>query len=184
MPIRGKLVVFVLFLVSIAAGVFSVWYNHHMTHRALEMFGPDSVWLIVHGPHVELLELSDSRHDDLVGGGNDLSVDDLAKHVARRLDVSTSSGLIHARNALRQDASYNWNPPQSNCEPDWQYALRFTDDEKVTTLLFDFKSRLIQVPGRRLKISMSVKFSSGLESYFEEQFEGWPQRTDLQPKNE
>jgi len=169
MQIGGKLVVLLLFLLGVAGALFAIWFNHQATYRTTSRFGSHTVGLIAHACDVELLELSD-KDPQVMGDVHEmLNIDGKRLRVVGTRDVSEARGLIHARHALRQDASFDWHGSRRDCDPAWRYALRFHENDETSTLAFDFSCSRIYVLDRQIEVSLVAKIAHGLEDYFGEQ---------------
>jgi hypothetical protein len=135
---RGKLAVLTMFAVALAAAMFAWWWNYSRGQRALEFYGPKAAHLIRTAPKVELL---------LVGISDADPVETLPESgpVMRVIDISRAPGLVHARTALLDDASYDWNAvalPQ-----EFEHCLRFSDGKDQVVLAFGTPSGRILIEG-------------------------------------
>ncbi len=83
--------------------------------------------------------------------------------------VAGQSGLIHLRHSLVQDGSFNWSSPLSDCQPDWQYALRFEDAGASVTVVLDFSCEQLLAPDMDKQISIQP-MAKGLEEFIRAQF--------------
>src|SRR5262245_46257806 len=113
---RGKLAVLTMFALALAAAAFAWWWNYSRGQRALGFYGPRAANLVRTAPKVELLVL---------GTGDSDPVESLPESgpVARIIDISRAPGLVHARTALLDDASYDWD--DSVVAPQvFEYCLR------------------------------------------------------------
>jgi hypothetical protein len=91
--------------------------------------------------------------------------------VEARVDGSQTAGLIHVRQALLADGSYDWQADRSDCVPSWDYGLRFGPPaDRVTVFISLNCSRLTVLESGK---SVSVEpISKGLKKFLEEQFAG------------
>ena len=161
--IRGKFVILFVFTLGVAAALFAIWYNHRLTSRALAFLGPEVAPLVTRARQVELLRFSGTD-----GSGDWLSVDNLRLKIDARRDISDAPGLIHARHALRQNASYIWDVPAEHVEPRWDCALRFVRPPDAAVLVFDFTSGRALVLQNGNMATMGGKLAEGLQRYLEE----------------
>jgi hypothetical protein len=123
--ISGKWLIIGVVAVALAGAGGSWWFRYQSTHRVAEFWGSDVARLIRDAPRVELLRL---------GSPNTIGLEssDVAHEVetANYHDVSKGRGLVHLRNALLQDRSYDWPPQPKKPRSYWSWALRFRDDRK------------------------------------------------------
>src|SRR5262245_471220 len=93
----GKLVILGVVAIATVAAAASWWFRYKATHRAAEFWGSEDARLIRDAPIVEMYE------------------------PAR--DISAARGLVHLRNALLEDRSFQW--PSKPVSPDvhWKQGL-------------------------------------------------------------
>jgi hypothetical protein len=191
----GKIVVIGVFVVALAAASFALWWNINRARRSLEFWGKDAVRLIQHGKAVELLELqpaetpANSLADQPSTAENpaaEIRYQDRPLVVKRRLDLSQARGLVHARHALTDDASFVWDDAVNASQPaTWDYAIRFSQTPAATSgdasspgdssaadevlLLLDLENRrLANVHGRR-EVTVIPKISEGWQIFLAKQ---------------
>ena len=180
MQIRGKWVILTVMGISVAAALFAVWFNHRLTHRTTAAFRPDVIRLIAGKNKVELLELD--GFGERVGGDDSspetsqtVTVHGKRLRIVSVRDISEAAGLIHARYALRQDASFDWAASAddriSSAEfvPSWDCALRFSDAHGQALLIVDTLGGLLHVEPIGADVVMSEKLRGGLRIYIDEQ---------------
>ena len=135
---RGKLAVLTMFAVALAAATFAWWWNYSRGQRALEFYGPKAAHLIRTAPKVELLVL---------GTAESSAIEPLPEFgpVSQIVDISRAPGLVHARTALLDDASYDWNAfplPQV-----FRHLVRFSNGEDEVMLVFSEPRGRVMVAG-------------------------------------
>jgi hypothetical protein len=133
MKVSGKLVIVSIMTVALAAAGASWWFRYTATHRAAKFWGPGVARLIRDAPKVKLLRLGSPNTIGLHSSA-------IAQYVetADYLDVSKGRGLVHLRNALLEDRSYDWPAQPKKQHSFWSWALRFGDDatdESATILI-------------------------------------------------
>jgi hypothetical protein len=182
----GKIVVIGVFVVALLAASFALWWNINRARRSLEFWGKDAVKLIQHGKAVELLELQPAATPAAENPAGELRYQDRPLVVKRRLDLSQARGLVHARHALTDDASFVWDDAVSGSQPaTWDYAIRFSASPAATSadasspgdssageevlLLLDLENRrLANVHGRR-EVTVIPKISEGWQIFLAKQ---------------
>ncbi len=148
----GIAVVVIIVLLGMSAGAVSIWWRWEQGKRALEFWGRDAAQRIRHAPQVELLQLSDSGD------------------VTERKDISKLAGLLHARHALIEDASFDWTKSLPDVwikEETWSYAVRFTMDGEHTTVAFDLSRRRIRHVEAGSEIVLTKQINDGWRKYTE-----------------
>ncbi len=135
---RGKLAVLTMFALALAAATFAWSWNVSRGKRALEFYGPEAAHLIRTAPQVEILLVAARTPEP-----EEELVDGLA--VNRKIDISKAPGLIHARTALLDDASYDWNAkPLSQS---FRFGIRFANGQNEVVLLVGLPRGTIIVAG-------------------------------------
>lgn len=135
-PTGGKLVILFIFGLSAVMGGYAWWHHYHQGRKCLELWGSEAGALIRYAPVVEAIELADddgSAVDKLQIGGQ-------TRAFRRLVVISKTPGLVHGRQALIEDASFQWDAPESSDLGEWTYALRFVDEDRQVTIAFDIAS--------------------------------------------
>ena len=134
---RGKLVILFIFGLSTAMGVYAWWHNFQQGRRCLALWGSDAATLIRFAPQVEILELAPPASD--ASDQPTLQFSEQTFSIVHAKDITAVRGLIHARQSLIEDATFDWNASSraSGRHEDWQYAMRFTAADRTATLVFD-----------------------------------------------
>jgi hypothetical protein len=134
----GKWLIVAILAVALAAGAFSWWFRWSATHRAAELWGPEAAATIRDALHIEAYRLTDagSETDETLVAGN------RAYAVERRVDVSKGPGLVHLKQALLEDRSFDWEATFDTglLVPRWALVFHPLPDRQSTeaaTLLFD-----------------------------------------------
>lgn len=150
---RGKLAVLTMFALALAAATFAWWWNYSRGQRALEFYGPKAAHLIRTAPKVELL---------IVGPHDAAAAESVPNFgpVIRTIDISKAPGLIHARTALLDDASY-----QSHVDPVPQVFNRFVrfkdGDDEVVLVFSETRGRILIDGSNRDSLQLIEKTADG-----------------------
>ena len=147
---RGKIVIVLIVGVAVAMAGYTCWHHYRKGYQALRFWGQQAATLIRHAPQVELFQLAGDRQgDDEVFIGKEapesvLRIGDQDILVLQRDDISTMRGLVHARHTLIVDRNFKW--PQSVTDPatNWDFALRFSDQQQQVTLVFSLQQRVVR----------------------------------------
>ncbi|HEV3003452.1 MAG TPA: hypothetical protein VGX78_03280 [Pirellulales bacterium] len=164
--IEGKHAILVVFAIGLIGAVGSSWYHRTAQRLVLEFWGPEAAILIVDAPRAEALRLAPAADDD----GPDVDFGGAHFTVIERVDVSRAPGLIHLRQSLLHDGSFDWSAPSDDCRPQWDYALRFSRDEHVATVLVAFNCRRLKLAGSAREAGIAP-LAAGLERFLAEQFD-------------
>jgi hypothetical protein len=164
MQSSGKLVIFGIVGVALAAAGASWWYRYSATRRAAEFWGARAVQLIRDAPVVELLRLAKPEHPDQPG-----------EFLIEKYDISAARGLTHLRNALLEDRNFTWpgtdELPPGECE--WILQFRDAPGESAPPLMICYFSdcrlamRVLANDDTRKTISCET-IAAGLREMFAE----------------
>lgn len=168
----GRWVIVTILTMAIAATAFAWWFRGQQGHRALDFWGSEAAYAIRFGPEVTAWQLQREQQPD----ADEFEIDG-ETWWAIESELSKAKGLVHARQALIEDASYRWDDSQLDT-PNWDYALRFAGEMPPSsngaarlpvTLLIDSQRELI----RRRESDQSilrVTIGKGLEIFLSERF--------------
>jgi len=131
--LRGKLVILFIFGLSAVMGGYAWWHHFNQGRKCLELWGGEAAALIRYAPVVEAIRLGESSEKS----GDTISVGGQSILIEQQADISGTPGLVHARQALIEDASFLWNQTVPTEPAQWRYALRFIDGERHVTVAFD-----------------------------------------------
>ncbi len=162
MPDRGKLAVLTMLGLALAAAAFAWWWNVTSKKESLAFYGPAAARLIGKAPTVELIEVEPATSGDtreLVSVHHEKFV------VVSRHDVSQAPGLIHARTALLDDASYEWQAPLRLMPP--IFLVRFADEKNEAVLALDTTARLLTRCDTGATVRLNEKIAAGWQQFAE-----------------
>jgi hypothetical protein len=175
---RGKLAVLLMLAVAVAAAGFAWWWNIERTKRSLALYGAEGAWLVRNGREVEILKLAPFGSDDSTMenapdsapeiNSEPLTLGDFTFAVADRYDVSRVKGLVHARSALVDDPSYDWDaPPQQLQGETIPWLVRFADERGEIYLAIDPEERQLAVLPAGQRVRLIPKIAAGWQSFLE-----------------
>jgi hypothetical protein len=170
--IRGKFVVIGIFGVAILLAAFAWWWNLRQNPRATALWGRDSIRLIRLAKHVELWDLAAAdTASESAAAIERLIVDGTPYQILQRRNISQARGLIHARHALTEDASYDWGkqqqPPSDTDKVSWRFAIRFEENARTATLLVDPETRRIRLLETKREGIVIPRIIAGWEKFAE-----------------
>ena len=139
---QGKLVIVFIFGLSAVMGGYAWWHHYTQGKRCVELWGAESGELIRYAPQVEVLRLDTADSADAV----ELQIQDESLKIAARRDITNTPGLVHARQALIEDASFLWKADLQG-PSDWHYLLRFTDEDRQVTVAIDCDQGRVRLVG-------------------------------------
>lgn len=169
----GKYAIILIALLGIGAVLISQWYYYSIQSRALRMWGKTSAKLIATSPlaYAKVVQTGEQPVIDgeiehlILGGKKEKLVFSPAK------EISTAPGFSHLRQALVNNSGFDWSDPKSDCVPQWQYALEFSDGEDSATLLIAPNCRRIRLLDKDdAEATLQPLVISGLESFFLDHF--------------
>ncbi len=160
---RGVLVIGVILLLGVAAGGTAVWYHHTQQHRSLDFWGIEAATTIRHPKSVAVLRLQamteSSVSDDV------LQIENSNLLVLGSIDISDHAGLLHARHALIEDASFDWSRGTSNQHPKWECGLRFKQGESDVNIVLDFVHAELYFVERQRRAPFNAKILRALQRF-------------------
>jgi hypothetical protein len=166
MQVSGKLVIIGIVGLALAAAGASWWFRYSATHRAAQFWGPEGARLIRDAPTVYLVKLpvSEPPHS-LVGP------------VGVAYNISKARGLLHLRNALLEDRSFDWTRlgtgKTSNGNFLGQWELLFCDDKSAErfNILFTADCRCAAIRAEDFDPQWTIStepIAAGLHTIFDE----------------
>jgi hypothetical protein len=150
--VPGKLVVGAMFLLAAILGGYAWWHHLHVNSRCRQFWGSEAMQAIEYADSIEFLALVPRGDPPPTPGadGESLVIFGREYLVQQRADIRHAAGLVHARHALLVDENFRWHTPGIDCQPAWNFGLRFTKDTYQTTVVFNGQcDQLWWVEGRR-----------------------------------
>jgi hypothetical protein len=149
---------------ALAAAAFAWWWNVQSKHRSLAFFGPEAARLIGKAATVELVTVEPIDSAPPGESGERISIGDQTFAPLSRHDVSQAQGLIHARTALLDDASYDWQAPPAEDSPEL-VIVRFADAGHQTLITLDCPHRQLIRCDTGAKVRLNPKISAGWQQF-------------------
>lgn len=176
--------------VGVALAAFNVYFRYATTDRIHRRWGTPAMLRIAESPRAEWWELaptdanaqpapqlSGRTVETAAEAAAETTVEVVVERIAldgqtlavrRRGPLIDARGFVHLRNALGQNASYDWSreaePPNR-----WRWAIAFVDDQDRTVLLFDEPFRVVRTFQASEPVALTDKMSAGLTTFFAEQ---------------
>jgi hypothetical protein len=171
MQFNGKLVTILLVGIALAMASYAWWFQFSRGQRALAYWQGANAAVIRHGEAADLLVLQspdDAGNDEAVPT---LSIDGREYRVTKRVTLDQAPGFVHARHALIDDGSYQWEKePQG--ELTWSHALVFENKAKQrVTVVIALPGGFLRTQQGERPLAMSKILQSGLGTFFQEQLE-------------
>jgi hypothetical protein len=150
----GKLLIITMFVAALAAAATSWWFRYEATHHAAQFWGPEGARLIRDAPNVELLMLQPApTAADRTKSPDEIRVGSAVWTITARHDISAAHGLVHLRNALLEDSSFNWSndslPPAFASGTALFFRDPETSDPLAILLSSDFQLLQTLPPGEK-----------------------------------
>src|SRR4051794_18776886 len=104
----GKLLIIGILAVAFVAAAGSWIFRYNATHRAAELWGPQVAQLIRDAPVVEFRKITPPLEGALPAHESG----ELEQHLGgpELINITSAAGLVHLRNALVEDLSFDWSP--------------------------------------------------------------------------
>lgn len=161
---QGKLVIVFIFGLSAVMGGYAWWHHYTQGRRCVEFWGAETGELIRYAPQVEVLKLGPPAASDVEA----VQIQGDSYAILDRNDITATPGLVHARQALIEDASFLWNAEMAGSS-NWQYVLRFSDGEQNVDVAIDCDSGRVQLAGgdkiAMLKPHLSSAYATRLPTW-------------------
>lgn len=106
----GKWLILAILVIALASGGFSWWFRWSATHRAADFWGPEAAKIIRDAKNVTAARLT---------GDHPMTIGPKENAIVAQVDASKAKGLLHFKQALLEDRSYNWQfarPASENFE--------------------------------------------------------------------
>ena len=143
----GKAVIVGIFLLAILATGYAWRVQYQRGRQTLQFWGSELALAIRHAEQVDLIVV------DATDGN-------------RTIPLNGTRGLVHARQALVVDASYDWDADVENLTPKWEYGLRFTDGAETHAIWFDLEQALAGTADGTHKVKLTI--TDGLRTFLSE----------------
>lgn len=177
----GKLVSLGVLLLAIGLGAFAWTYHRSRSDRAVNYWGAQNAVFVRTAPQVALARLVAVRDDQVdasVGRSSEpaarvVMIDDRPWQVLDERDITNAPGLVHLRQALVQNSSFDWSRSEGDAsEGSWDYVLRFRSNAHSPEKLLD---TAIGITNKRLQCldgrpPIGLRIADGLETFIAEQF--------------
>jgi hypothetical protein len=128
----GSKLVLVIFALAVLAGALSWLYRYRAAHDSTQFWGPNFALLIAEPSEVTGFELYDAPTGQT--GDNKLQILDNTFYRTASHDLTSARGMVHLRNSILTDSNYRWGTPVET--DDWRWGLRFSDGDRIATILF------------------------------------------------
>ena len=166
---RDKIVIALILFLAIVLATYAWWFRFDQGDAAASFWGGRSANLIRNAPQVELLVLRPSTNADEAGSDEPIQSSGQAYTVVERFDISKAPGMLNARQAFIEDASFNWNVGPSPAAH-WQYALVFSSAGAHAHVLLDLSQNLVGLLESNAITSIEP-MSAGLRKFIAEKIE-------------
>lgn len=165
--VEGRYVILALFGLGLAASLGSCGYYYWLQRRPLDLWGISAATLMMRANEVQALRLEPAPEKSI---GKTLTINSSHFQCMEEANLVESRGFIHIRQLLVNREAFEWTNPAKDCQPDWPYAMRFSEGAHSATLAFDERcSRMVLIETgatARLKPAVAEEFGK----FFREQF--------------
>jgi len=170
---NGKRLTILILLIATLAAALGWWHNMNKGRAALAFWGGRVAHRIRTAAAVELWVFA--TDDGFVARQE--AFGNRVFRIARVIDISQAPGLVHARQALISDPSFDWEASVSGAaggadtaKTSWQYAMRFSSEGESNFVLLDLEHAWAaegEHPGRSAKLTIG----DGLRKFLKEQLD-------------
>ncbi len=188
MKIPGKLVIVGMLALALAAALFAVWYRYSTVRHAQKFWGTTTAMLIAEAPQVRLFRLGASLEDGEPPPASDdeqipavVEFDGRSWPVLEVKDAADIKGLSQLRYALTQDSTFDWTAGEDYEDPEFQYALEFSDGHDWATVLFDLDLYRAALSAGNRTALLQPAAGKAIESFLDEQM-GQPAPANEEPQ--
>src|SRR5262245_54198264 len=155
----GKLLIIGILAVAFVAAGTSWWFRFSSTHRVATFWGP-TVAQVIRDARVVELWLPANPHENTRSAS-------LVIHHSDLHNISSAHGLVHLRNALLEDHSFNWPPVKVSPDVEWTQGLRFLDGSTGVLVMFSRDFKFARTPNGEEMLSCEP-MAKGLREMFAE----------------
>lgn len=166
----GRYAIVAIAVLAIGGAAFNWWYHRDLHRRSLEFWSVPIAQLIVEAPEAEALRIE--RADERSEETDTLSIDGQTWNIVDRQRIDSPAqapGSSHVRGSLVNDKSFDWETPADDCQPDWQYAIRFRDGEQEQVVLIALDCPRVALLGTQRRGSIRPMVPA-LTKFFAERF--------------
>ena len=194
----GRWVIVTILAVACGATAFAWWFRSQQGQQTLAFWGSQAAYSIRFAPEVTAWRLR-AEAVETQNGWEKFPIDGQDWY-AQSCSISQAKGLVHARQALIEDASYLWESAPT-AVADWDFVVRFAGPKNSTAaadptahaatehsamahsasvgklfqevvMLLDTRQQIVRpFDGDR---SVSLTIGEGLRTFLGEQFAGEP----------
>lgn len=173
--VKGKYVISAMVGIGMILAGFGWWVRYKSSQKVLAVWGPDAVVAIRTSDRAELLPVLKAGEGDAELGEGEpeetISIESSNYPVqsvgaGKAIDITEAPGLIHARHHLVHEKGFNWDAPREDgCEPKWTIAFRFTNNDKIATMLLDFECNRAYLVERKTEVGMRPIIADALKRF-------------------
>jgi len=164
---QGQFVILFVVVVAIAAAVVAWWVQYTRGRQAKEFWSTSGAQIVRFPDQVEGFVLDPPVADAAIAQ-QQIEDDSRWSHVDK-VDITRARGLVHARQALIVDASYDWDSEDDPTAARLTHALRFTDGSDRVLVLLDLERRWLRYVQGDRQVRMGERLAAGLRTFLGEQ---------------
>ena len=161
----GKFLIISIFGISLAMAIFAWWFQFQRGRRVLELWGSDNAKIIrIESDRVDLFFRtlpSDAPLDDSAESV-EVNIAGQSHIFDGQREITNARGLVHARQALIEDATFLWDKARGDCQADWQYLLRFSSGQQSVDIAVDTSCDRLRLLGSQEEVAIAPKIASAL----------------------
>ena len=168
---RSKLSVICIFGVAALLAAGAWLYRVELGDEALDYWGTPAAFRIRHARLVEAYQVVQAAEGMPASHDGILELDGQLYRLVNKRDISSTRGIINARQALIEDASFGdfGALTAASSPPHWRFALRFVENGATSTVLFDASVCRLRLVSKSATAAIDP-ISSGMKRFLDEQF--------------
>ena len=159
---QGKLVIVFIFGLSAVMGGYAWWHHYTQGRRCLDLWGAEAGELIRYAPQVEVLQLDHADAAD-APDAEKIQIQGAAVKIVARKDITSTPGLVHARQAFIEDASFLWKADLKG-PSNWQYVLRFTNGDHQVSVAIDSDQGRVRLVGTDRQAALKPRLAAAYQT--------------------
>ena len=133
----GKLVTLGILGLALVLGVFAWTYHKSRSDRAIDYWGAENAVRVRRAPRLSLSRLRRATAGAAEADATQpvIQIDGETWQVEPAIDITEALGLVHLRQALVENGSFDWSRPRGGESLTWDYLMRFEEEGPDATPL-------------------------------------------------
>ncbi|MEM8677839.1 MAG: hypothetical protein AAGF97_00660 [Planctomycetota bacterium] len=162
----GKLVTLGILGLALALGLFAWLYHKGRSDRAIDYWGAENAVRVRRASDIRLVRLRPWADGDATREA--ITIDGKPWLVEDEREITATRGLVHLRQALVENTSFDWSRPGPDELLVWDYVLRFRNapDEPPLEVAIGLDSACLQCLDGRPTIGLEI--AQGIRAFIQD----------------